>query len=171
MRLSEKTIELNFCAQLTAGTPTPVLWFGLTQRQEAAAGFDAATRFHGRVLLFQFKASDYILRSGYRRFYLSHHQMKALQTRAKGRMRSVFYAFPFLGTTVELASNPLLLTQTGLLDVSTLPSIGPPTTSVGSPRKNELHYADVRPWAATLHSECQRRFGIARKRRGELHTP
>ena len=45
MRIAEKTIELNFCAQLTARC-RGLLWFGLTQKQEAAAGFDACTRLH-----------------------------------------------------------------------------------------------------------------------------
>jgi hypothetical protein len=123
MRLSEKTIELNFCAQVTASAPTPILWFGLTQKQEAAAGFDAASRMGGRLLLFQFKASDNVLKSTDRRFHLSHHQLAALQQRATKRPRSVFYAFPFIGNTVELSKTPSLLAKVGLLDVSTLSAI------------------------------------------------
>lgn len=59
MRLSEKTLELNICAQATkyVGAQTNLLWFGLTQKQEACAGFDACTRLGGRLLVFQFKAS------------------------------------------------------------------------------------------------------------------
>src|ERR1700686_3423585 len=68
MKLAEKTLELTLCHQLGAtlfpwpawpaphGVPQPI-WFGLTQKQEAAAGFDAVTRLHGdRLLLLQFKA-------------------------------------------------------------------------------------------------------------------
>jgi hypothetical protein len=153
MRLSEKTIELNFCAQVTASAPTHIVWFGLTQKQEAAAGFDAAVRMGGRLLLFQFKASDYVLKSSDRRFHLSHHQLAALQKRATKRPRSVFYAFPFMGNTVELSKTPSLLAQVGLLDVSTLPAIKSPTTRYGTPRLNKVHYADVRPWTVTIHSE------------------
>lgn len=47
MRLSEKTIEFNFCAQATqmfmAQGRVPI-WFGLTQKQEAQSGFDAARK-------------------------------------------------------------------------------------------------------------------------------
>jgi len=153
MRLSEKTIELNFCAQVTASAPTPVLWFGLTQKQEAAAGFDAAVRMGGRLLLFQFKASDHVLKSRDRRFHLSHHQLAALQKRAAKRPRSVFYAFPLIGNTVELSKAASLLTQVGLLDVATLPLINPPTTRAGTPRKNQVHYADVRRWTVTIYSD------------------
>src|SRR5439155_24483924 len=144
MRLSEKTIELNFCAQVTASAPTPIFWFGLTQKQEAAAGFDAAMKMGGRLLLFQFKASDSVLKSADRRFHLSHHQLAALQKRAARRPRSVFYAFPLIGNTVELSKAPSLLPNVGLLDVATLPAINPPTTRYGTPRRNQVHYADVR---------------------------
>jgi hypothetical protein len=153
MRLSEKTIELNFCAQVTASAPTPILWFGLTQKQEAAAGFDAAIKMGGRLLLFQFKASDHVLKSRDRRFHLSHHQLAALQKRAAKRPRSVFYAFPLIGNTVELSKDPSLLAQVGLLDVATLPVISPPTTGAGTPRKNQVHYADVRRWSVTIYSD------------------
>lgn len=44
MRLSEKTLEINFCSQGSVALALPVFWFGLTQRQEAAWGFDVAKR-------------------------------------------------------------------------------------------------------------------------------
>lgn len=154
MRLSEKTIELNFCSQLNASLGNRLLWFGLTQKQEARAGFDTCTKVRGRLLLFQFKASDYVLtRSGFRRFYLAHDQLKALQSRAGCYMRSVFYAFPLIGSTRELAHDSNLMSQTGLLDMATVPPLKPPTKADGSPRKNKIHYADVRPWKVTVHSE------------------
>ena len=31
--------------------------------------------------------------------------------------------------------------------------INPPTTRSGAPRKNQVHYADVRRWTVTIHSE------------------
>ena len=155
MRLSEKTIELNCCAQLTAASNLRLLWFGLTQKQEAAAGFDACTRLRGRLILFQFKASDYVLaRTGFRRFYLDHRQLRALQVRAGHVMRSAFYAFPLVGSTTELSKNANLLQQIGLLDVAALPNPFPaPTRRDGTPRKNQAHYADARPWAVIIHSE------------------
>jgi hypothetical protein len=64
MRLAEKTLELTLCHQIGAtlfpwppwpprGGPQRI-WFGLTQKQEAEAGFDAATRLHGGRLLLRF---------------------------------------------------------------------------------------------------------------------
>ena len=74
MRLSEKTIELTFCSQYGRSCGFDMIWFGLTQKQEARAGFDACTRLGGRLILLQFKASNYVLRNGYRRFIFKHNQ-------------------------------------------------------------------------------------------------
>lgn len=92
MRLSEKTLELNICAQMhsVVSPHTRLLWFGLTQRQEARWGFDACTRLGGRLL--QFKASNRMLRNGARRFQLSHRQLTALQRLAGSYVRTVFYS-------------------------------------------------------------------------------
>ncbi len=125
----------------------------LDAKQEAAAGFDAAIKMGGRLLLFQFKASDHVLKSSDRRFHLSHHQLVALQNRAAKRPRSVFYAFPLIGNTIELSKAPSILPNIGLLDVANLPTINPPTTRFGTPRKNLVHYADVRRWTVTIYSE------------------
>jgi len=67
MRLAEQTIELNFCAQAQELLGQRTFWFGLTQRQEARAGFDVASRIGGRLLILQFKASNEVLRSGARK--------------------------------------------------------------------------------------------------------
>jgi hypothetical protein len=61
--------------------------------------------------------------------------------------------FPFIGTTLELSKNPYLIPQCGLLDVSKVPKIKPPTTSSGSVRKNRIHYADVLNRTVTIHSD------------------
>jgi len=62
MRLSEKTIELTFCHQFGRLASSGLIWFGLTQKQESIAGFDACTKMRGRLLIFQFKASCHTLR-------------------------------------------------------------------------------------------------------------
>lgn len=155
MKLSEKTLELNICAQVSetvlnhcycASRP---LWFGLTQKQEARAGFDACTRLGGRLLVFQFKASNRVLQNGARRFLLPHDQLVSLQRLAKHRSsrRSVFVAFPLVGTTAELQHSPNLLDETWLLDVASLKNIKPPT------RKNGCHNVDVEPGRIVLRSD------------------
>lgn len=154
MRLREKTLELNFCAQFERLAKSPTLWFGLTQKQEARAGFDACTRLGGKLFIFQFKASAYILRGGARRFVAEHDQMQNLIDRCRAYDRSVFYVFPMTGTTSELTNNPDLMTNTWLLDVSLLPAtIPPPSTKKGTARKNRIHYVDVIPPTARIHSE------------------
>jgi len=154
MRLSEKTIELNFCSQFTRIAKPLILWFGLTQRQEAQAGFDACTRVNGRLIIFQFKASNKILLSGRRRFYLQHDQLINLQARINSFQRSVFYVFPLVGSTFEFSKNSNILGLSWFLDVASLPLvIGVPETRRGVPRKSCLHYADVAPGVVTIHSE------------------
>ena len=155
MRIAEKTIELNFCAQLNSTAKQHLIWFGLTQRQEAQLGFDACTSIGGRLLILQFKASNYRLKSGHRRFYASHAQMMLLKKLAK-RPRSVFYVLPTVGTTRELAARPDLIAHSRLLDITSIPASMPPPTQGRSSvlRKTGVHYVDVAPSGlATIHSD------------------
>ncbi len=153
MRLSEKTIELNFCAQSSAYLNRRLIWFGLTQKQEARAGFDACTRFGGRLMIFQFKASSWNVR-GARRFIARHDQMQNLMNRVRYFQRSVFYVFPLVGTTYELRQcNWDILSNAWFLDVATIPPLAPPTTQWGTPRVNRAHYIDVIPPIAIIRSD------------------
>lgn len=153
MRLSEKTIELTFCSQYGRACGFNIIWFGLTQKQEAKAGFDACTRIGGRLILLQFKASNYVLQNGSRRFMLQHHQLTSLQQRCQHYYRSVFYVFPLIGNTHELIKNTNLVSQTMLLDVARLPNIPPPTTRIGNPRQSGYHYADIFQGHITIYSD------------------
>lgn len=156
MRLSEKTLEINFCSQFAAAWVGSVTWFGLTQAQEARRGYDVATRLQGRLFLFQLKASNTVVRGGYRRFSLPHTQYQVLSglTRRYRIRRSVFYALPLVGTTLELASSGgAVLSQTELIDVSGIPPLAAPTKSWGGVRRSGLHYAYLKPPDATIESE------------------
>lgn len=155
VRLSEKTLELNICAQVARAVPHPpvLIWFGLTQKQEARAGFDACTRLNGRLLIFQFKASNRVQRSGERLFQMPHQQFVQLRARVGAATRSIFYAFPLVGTTLELTANPDLLSQTWLMDVATVPALPVPTTDRGRHRRNGCHNVYVVPGHATIHSD------------------
>jgi hypothetical protein len=77
-RLSEKTLELTICSQISFYAGHPMTWFGLTQREEARAGFDACTTLNGRLFVFQFKASNITTNRGARRFTAPHNQMEKL---------------------------------------------------------------------------------------------
>ena len=157
MKLSEKTLELNICAQAhhCAAPFHNLLWFGLTQRQEAKAGFDACTKLGGRLLIFQFKASRKVNKSGERVFSAPHAQMQALRSRVKHSVRTIFYAFPLVGTTTELHLNPNVLAQTWLLDVANLPASIPAPTIAGSTalRKSGCHLVYAQPGKARICSE------------------
>lgn len=154
MKLSEKTLELNICAQATHSVSggNRLFWFGLTQKQEAKAGFDACTKLSGRLLIFQFKASNRLLKSRQRVFLAPHAQLQALRGHVGSHMRSVFYAFPLVGNTFELSRNPDLLSQTWLVDVAHLGGLGLPTKADGTLRKNGCHNVYVTPGKATFHS-------------------
>lgn len=150
MRLPEKTIELNFCSQLAALYGRPCFWFGLTLKQEARAGFDAAIRFNARLYIFQFKASRHDV-AGARRFHAPHPQLENLRYRAS-TSRSVFYVLPAVGTTSELQGSSDLLGRSWLLDVADLHDVQPPVTRWQTLRKNQRHYFDLKPPLVNIHS-------------------
>lgn len=156
MRLSEKTIELNFCAQFAANLSPPYWWFGLTQKQEKRAGWDAAAKVAGVWVRFQLKASCHVLKSGVRRFETPHHQLVALKDRTT-QPHSTLFVLPMLGTTQELAAVGFsLLSELRFLDVYDIPAtVGPPTRRSGALRKSMRHYVDLNPagTAVTIHSD------------------
>lgn len=155
MRFSEKTLELNICAQVSGHVAHAqrLLWFGLTQKQEARAGFDACTRLGGRLFIFQFKASNRVLKTGERVFKAPHDQMVNLRRCAGRASRSVYYVLPLIGTTIELQRNSDLLSQTYLLDVARLPMIGPPRKRYAALRRNGCHNIYVTPGSAIICSD------------------
>lgn len=117
--------------------PQPI-WFGLTQKQEAEAGFDAATRLHGsRLLLLQFKAGRK-LKDGSVRFTAPHGQLSALQSRLKMH-RLIYYVLPGVTETGDLTRPPWVLAQTWFLDVAAIPTLSAPT------RKSQCHHVTLNP--------------------------
>lgn len=153
MRIPEKTIELNFCAQVTAVLQRRVIWFGPTQKQEAQLGFDACTKLGGRLLIFQFKASNIVLRNGARRFNVPHQQIVALQ-RLKSFQRSTFYVLPSIGTSLEFVKSPNILMESWLMDVASLPHpMGLPTKRNGSARRSAQHHIYLKAGSAVIRSE------------------
>lgn len=156
MRLSEKSIELNFCHQMSLALGEPIWWFGTTQAQEREAGWDVAGRVAGHWIRFQLKASNEVLTNGSRRFRGHHHQLVELRTRAVGPC-SVFYVFPTIGTTAELTAAQFdLLPRLSFLDVHSIHGvIDEPTTAGGALRKSGLHYFDLRAdhQVVTIHSD------------------
>lgn len=153
MRLSEKTVELNFCKGLPQIIGKDIFWFGLTQAQEARAGFDACTKFGGVLLIFQLKASCHVLNNGSRRFLAPHDQMQALRDSVKPK-RKIFYVFPQAGTTHDVCKPNCLSHCSQFLDVSKLPPKIPPPLAKGKMtlRANRVHYVDIASGKARIHS-------------------
>jgi hypothetical protein len=142
MRVSEKTVEINFCVQWRIGGQQ-AFWFGLTQEQEKRAGYDVMTRSGGRLLVLQFKASAHVLRSGERRFHAPHHQLVALQDRLRGS-RDIYYVLPRFGRSQELPGlNWDIAANCYLFPVANIPIVAPPTRPDGALRKNGRHYFDL----------------------------
>lgn len=147
MRIAEKSLELTLCSQLSfllsgwglrpkrgfypsaAGQP---FWFGLTQKQEARAGFDASMRLGGgRLLVLQFKAGAR-LKSVLVKYLGSHRQLLALQRLSRRRPGEVFYVLPEVTETLQLASGTeSVLARTWLLDVASIPIIRAPSRKSG----------------------------------------
>lgn len=155
MRVSEKTVEINFCAQFEYEVGQKAFWFGLTQEQEKKAGYDVVTKTPGRLLVLQFKASAHVLKSGERRFHAPHHQLVALQERLKGS-RDILYVLPAFGISGELPALSFdIVSNSWLLNVADIGPIGPPTQKTGALRKNAQHYMDLDQVTGivTIHSD------------------
>jgi hypothetical protein len=154
MRLSEKTLELSITSQLTHRLGIgDAVWFGLTQQQESRLGFDIASRISGVLVILQFKASSVLVRPRRfqrrrRRFRLPHIQLDRLQALASYFPDSVYYVFPHIGTTEELAQNRDLISQTYLLDVASLPQPFPAPTNSAL-----VHSAYLDPPECEIRSE------------------
>lgn len=151
-RLSEKSLELTFCAQFSAELfhrhyipwSHRMVWFGLTQLQERQLGFDAVTSLGGFAVIFQFKASHTVTRTRGRRFKVEHRQMQTLKSAFGHHPHSCFYVFPDVGTVNELLDiHSDVIGHSWLVDVANIPNpIPAPTKTDGSgPRKDNCHFA------------------------------
>lgn len=151
-RLSEKSIELNFCAEFERLVGRRILWFGFTQSQEARLGLDACMDLGGRLLLFQFKASMEDVPDG-RRFRAPHHQMEKIRN-VCDRPGAAYYALPLVGTTAEFRPKGEVVGKTWLVDVHDLPRPIPKPTKLRGRglRKSEIHYFDLRPGRCLMKS-------------------
>lgn len=157
MRISEKTIEINFCSQFAAlmAPNYDVVWFGLTQRQESRAGFDVLTRLNSRVLIFQVKTLHHeVLNRNALVYSAPHGQLQALRDRCRAQ-RSIQYVFPTFRTTHDFPADPFgVLKNVWLCDVAQLPAAIPqPIKLNGQPRRGNSHRVEVIGSTATFYSE------------------
>jgi len=157
LRLSEKTIELNFCAEfahICGQHGLDLRWFGLTQKQEARLAFDAAAKMQGRIIYFQFKAmvdSDFNIC----KFNAPHEQMQRLRRYADKR-NNIFYVLPNIGTTFEFLPPISITKNCRYLQVHNLPNPIPlPIGKRGKVLKNKVHLVEMnrKTYDLIIHSE------------------
>jgi len=168
MRLSEKTLELNFCKGLPSVLGLDVFWLGLTQDEEKTFGFDHCTNAGGMLLIIQMKRFQKTMKkSGARRFDAPHHQMQALKKidlflQSYGVPRLVAYAIPDASDSSHLCHINCPSTCVNYLDLVNFPTVIPPTG-----RASDLHYVDVFGSKAVVHSK---EFPVAVTQATELRS-
>lgn len=133
----------------------------MTQRQEARAGFDAATRLgSSRLLLLQFKAGRR-LSNGQVRFRAPHHQLVSLKERLAPNGRYVFYVLPDITQTSELdRDGSWILSRTWLVDVEKITHLGLPL------RKSQYHHITLEPQMSRVVITSEPRVAPAMKATG-----
>ena len=149
MALSEKTLEINICAQLAehirAKYGLRVFWYGLTQAEEAKLGYDTSFKVGALQTVFQFKAPKSLLtRTSYVRssgvsmkaggyvYDVPHAQMQTLLGHVTANPQIVgFYCFP---TVFNVPPSNFMLDKTLLVGLSGLISLPPSSRSNGDHR-------------------------------------
>lgn len=130
IKVSEKSLELNVCAELLQCIRSRpdcrnALWFGLTQSQEKAKGLDELMLNVPRevLLMLQFKAPAAALSSGSPyRFRLNVAQFKNLLILADRFPEQVCYVFPLYREWAKAGEDaPDLAQDTWLMPVACMP--------------------------------------------------
>ena len=125
-KVSEKTLELNLCAELIKcirarkGCERAV-WFGMTQRQEHSFGLDETLlNAPGHSLMLQFKSPQATSTYDHHyKFSINRRQHEALERLVAGNPKSAYYVFPLYSKwTKVLDHSPNLIKDTWLVPVS-----------------------------------------------------
>lgn len=141
LRVSEKTLELNICAEvLYVIRQIPGchggFWIGMKQQQEARLGIDELIRNipAGMHLALQFKAPRSEPRDQIPyRFTINDKQNNNLLRLASSRPEAVYYIFPHYNTFTKMHSDsPTLLRDTWLLRVDDLRGLSNSANKLGT---------------------------------------
>ena len=148
--VSEKSLELNLCAELLQHIRSwpgcdGALWFGLTQAQERQEGIDARIRNTGPgvSIMLQFKAPwATSLEDSLYKFSVNEQQHEAMEDLAGNNANAVYYVFPLFSTWSKADQHaPDLASDTWLVPVSSIPLVT--LTALSSPSTG-LHRVDVK---------------------------
>ena len=137
--VSEKTLELNVCAELLQHIRTwrgceAAVWFGLTQRQERERGLDELIcNAPGLALMLQFKSPWARSSAIYPyRFSINQAQHKALEKLSRNYPEAVYYVLPLYNKWTKVGRDaPELTKDTWLMPASCI-SLDP-TNSTSTP--------------------------------------
>ena len=159
--LSEKSLELNICAELLHRIRSrpgceKALWLGLTQAQERLYGIDELLKVgDGTLFMLQFKApwSNSRVDDLYR-FYVNERQHEALEGLATQSPDAVFYVFPLYSTWKKAEGHsPDLVQDTWLIRVSSIPLATLRSQSTPKTGRHRVHLQRYGPRVtATFHS-------------------
>lgn len=153
-RVSEKTLELNICAEILQCIRgmhrcQQAFWIGMKQHQEARLGLDELIHNTpaGMHLALQFKAPRSEPRDQIPyRFTINDRQNRNLLRLATNRSEAVYYIFPHYNTFAKMRSeSPNLLKDTWLLKVDDLRGLSVSTNRLGT------HTVETYPPTALVH--------------------
>lgn len=156
LRVSEKTLELNICAELLASIRSfcgcsGAFWIGMKQQQEAKLGIDELIQNipNGMHLALQFKAPRSEPRDQIPyRFTINDRQNSNLLRLAINHPESVYYIFPHYNTFSKMRTDsPLLLSDTWLLKVHDLRGLPHSSNRQGT------HMVETYPPIAHVYSD------------------
>lgn len=159
LRVSEKTLELNICAEILASIRSlpgcsGAFWIGMKQQQEARNGIDELIQNipNGMHLALQFKAPRSEPRDQIPyRFTINDRQNKNLLRLASRHPNAVYYLFPHYNTFTKMHSDsPILLRDTWALRVNDLMGLPRSMNSQGT------HTVETTPPNAYVHSELKK---------------
>lgn len=159
LRVSEKTLELNICAEILSNIRSRpgcsgAFWIGMKQQQEARNGIDELIQNvpNGMHLALQFKAPRSEPRDQLPyRYTINDRQNNNLLRLARHHPNAVYYIFPHYNTFTKIRSDsPTLLGDTWTLRVNDLNGLPISTNSQGT------HTVTTTPPNAYIYSEPQK---------------
>ena len=143
-KISEKTLELNVCAEMLQCIRSwpgseKALWVGLTQAEESQEGIDEKLR-NGFSLMLQFKAPTPTSRENdHYRFTINERQHQAMKGLAKQYKKAVYYVFPLYCKWKKAdQDSPDLAQDTWLVPVSSISLNLPPSLPNTSSRQRQI---------------------------------
>ncbi len=159
LRVSEKTLELNICAEILASIRllsgcSGAFWIGMKQQQEARNGIDELIQNvpNGMHLALQFKAPRSEPRDQLPyRYTINDRQNNNLLRLANRRPNAVYYIFPHYNTFTKMRSDsPTLVGDTWTLRINDLSGLPISSNSQGT------HTVATTPPNVHIYSEPQK---------------